>query len=1143
MSDGLEITLLGGLRVTRHGVELDLGRPKQRLVFVLLALEADRVVPAERLLELLWGAEGDKERGALQSYVSNLRRVLEPGPAGTPASVLVRRAPGYVLVVDRDRVDGHRFERLVDEGRRARAAGDEPATLAAMEAALALWAGPPLPELAGEAPVVDATRRWGGLRLVAAEAAAEVHLRAGAADAAVALLEPLLGVDAHERLHTSAALALYRVGRQADALRVLDGVRTQLREGAGLEPTEDLRRLERQILEHDPALRGVAPTRPAARSLVPTVPARSPDAVLFGRDAELDALGAALLRAAAGAGGVVTVIGPPGAGKTALVEGALDALEGTAVVWARCPESAAAPPYWPLTHLAEQLQETGVVAAPSVDDPALGGDAFVIAQRWARALRAASRPVALVVDDLQWADRDTLRVLTHLAAELRTTSVALVVTARPLDPEEGTDLVSCRAELARAGVVDVVVSDLDVSAVEAWVTASTGRADPDLAAAVHERAGGNALFVRELLLLAQGGPDVASGSSGGRLGTVPPGVQAVVRRRVGLLPAPTQRLLSLASVMGTELDVVVLADVSGASTEQVLTDLAPALAARLLTEEPEAGRLRFSHAIVTEALFAELPPARRASGHAAVARALLVHRPGEDGAALVAHHALAGSLAGTADLAATAAARAAQLATERSAHADAAHLWGLATEALARSRPSDQPARAAHLVALAQAHERADQMPEAKRAVAEALRLGRALDDAATVAAAAAVVNHASIFPNQGYGEVDHEMVTLLERLLAGAEPGDRPERVLLQAALATELVHTDEQARRDELTRDALEAARRLEDPLLLVRALHARTFALKEPLASSARRAVAQELAEVAERHRLGDDWALLGHLQVALTDFGLGAIPAASGALPSLRARAERPVGQALRSQLALLGAHLALVQGRGEEALRQGDEAHDLFRRSRPDQAGPIRLAQQLTFAHDLGGVEPVLAAFPPEVRGPGYTTAIQLYAAVMLFDLGRPADARARIPMPPGALLDRPLDYLTVFLDVAAATVAAETADEVAAAGLLTRLAPLAGRWANAGTGAGSLGFVDLALARLQVVAGDHAAARQGFEQAVVVHERAGTPPWLARTLVHQGRFLRSVGDGAAGDAALARAAQLAELHRLPIVAAQVAATA
>jgi hypothetical protein len=138
------------------------------------------------------------------------------------------------------------------------------------------------------------------------------------------------------------------------------------------------------------------------------------------------------------------------------------------------------------------------------------------------------------------------------------------------------------------------------------------------------------------------------------------------------------------------------------------------------------------------------------------------------------------------------------------------------------------------------------------------------------------------------------------------------------------------------------------------------------------------------------------------------------------------------------------------------------------------------------------------------------------------------------------LPDRPLDYQTIFIDVAAATVAVELRDLDAAAGLLARLAPWAGRWANAGTAAGSLGLVELALGRLHAVLGHDDDARRWFAAAVAGHEQAGSPAWLARSLLHQGRYLRSQGDDVAAQRAFLRAAGIAEEYALVIVARQVA---
>ena len=205
--------MFGGLRLEHDGREVDLGRPRQRFVLAVLAIEANRVVATDRLTDLLWKRDGEKERASLHAYISNLRRVLEPErERATPSTVLVRQSPGYRLVIPRAQIDALRFEDLVEQGIASR-------DIAVLREAIGLWADP-LPEMAAEPVVVEAVGRWRGLLGAALEAAADLHLRAGDAAAAEQLLAPHLSAfPLRERMAALAALALYRTGRQADALR------------------------------------------------------------------------------------------------------------------------------------------------------------------------------------------------------------------------------------------------------------------------------------------------------------------------------------------------------------------------------------------------------------------------------------------------------------------------------------------------------------------------------------------------------------------------------------------------------------------------------------------------------------------------------------------------------------------------------------------------------------------------------------------------------------------------------------------------------------------------------------------------------------------------------------------------------------
>ena len=256
--------------------------------------------------------------------------------------------------------------------------------------------------MAAEPVVVEAVGRWHGLLGAALEGAADLHLRAGDAAAAEQLLSPHLSAfPLRERMAALAALALYRTGRQADALRVVDRARGALADTAGLDVGSELQALERQMLDQSPAL------DPEPSSFTSS---------LFGRDDELATLQRVAARLGERRGGVVTVMGPSGIGKTALVEELTSSLErqGTSVAWARCPEAAAVPPFWPLT-------KVGLIDADAVT----ATDPFAHAQQLAREAAQHTGARVLVIDDLQWADTDTLRVLTHLAAELRHTSTLL----------------------------------------------------------------------------------------------------------------------------------------------------------------------------------------------------------------------------------------------------------------------------------------------------------------------------------------------------------------------------------------------------------------------------------------------------------------------------------------------------------------------------------------------------------------------------------------------------------------------------------------------------------------------------------------------------------------------------------------------
>jgi len=252
-----EFGILGPLEVSRSGHAVPLGGPRQRAVLALLLLEANRVVSMDRLAEDVW--DGNPPEGwvtTLQTYVSHLRRVLEPGRApGAAGEVLVTRGRGYLLRVGREQLDAARFQDGFTAGRAALEEGRPREAAQLLRQALDLWRGPVLADLADYAFTRSESVRLEELRLATLEARIDADLALGRHDALTAELEQL--VAAHplrERLHGQLMLALYRCGRQADALAAYQRVRDLLTGELGIDPGEPLQRLHASVLAHDPEL-------------------------------------------------------------------------------------------------------------------------------------------------------------------------------------------------------------------------------------------------------------------------------------------------------------------------------------------------------------------------------------------------------------------------------------------------------------------------------------------------------------------------------------------------------------------------------------------------------------------------------------------------------------------------------------------------------------------------------------------------------------------------------------------------------------------------------------------------------------------------------------------------------------------------
>ena len=492
----MKYSLLGPLEVyDAAGARQRLGSPKLRSLLTLLLVDANRVVPLDRLIDQLWAGEPPASSTAtLQAYVWQLRKLLEPDrPNRAPAEVLITEPPGYRLVVGEGELDVEDFERHVARGAALVDAGDPAAAVEPLDAALSLWRGTPLADLAGEPAVLSFVTRLEELHLLAQERRIDAELALGHAAEAVTRAETLSAAHPlRERLWAQRILGLYRSGRQADSLRTYQECRRLLGEELGIEPGRELRELEEAVLRQDDAVLawtapvagtapGPAPSSPAPATpeviepapavdpstAAPTAADAGPESLaarpvarggFVGRDHELSVLRAGLDAVAAGRGRVIALEGTAGIGKTRIVEQLADEASGRAlgVVWTRCVADAGRPPLWPwhelLTQIAQRPHAQPVDTQPADPVPAsapvlaAGGEAsadpehdrFMLLSSTVDRLVSHGRSdhLVVVVDDLHSADAASLQLLRLLLDRIDDTGLLVVVTTRRTDAQD-----------------------------------------------------------------------------------------------------------------------------------------------------------------------------------------------------------------------------------------------------------------------------------------------------------------------------------------------------------------------------------------------------------------------------------------------------------------------------------------------------------------------------------------------------------------------------------------------------------------------------------------------------------------------------------------------------------------------------------
>lgn len=882
----VEFRILGTLDVMDGERSLGFPRAKPRALLAMLVMHANQVVSADRLLDALWGdRQPSSATNTLQSHVSYLRQSLAAASESPERAPLIRtQAPGYILTVDPGQIDARRFERLLAEGRRALAAGDPQAAARLLEEAICLWRGPALADFAGETFASLEATRLEELRLAALEAQGEAELALGHHVEMAGRLQALVAEHPlRERLWSQFMVALYRCGRQAEALRAFQTARHVLAEELGIDPGPDLRQLEADILVQAPSLAcDPHPDRALGirRDFEPGDPTGShlrPEGVPFpgmlstgsgvdyvGREELLASLAQARQSALAGTCRTVFLAGEPGVGKTRTVAEVARAAfaQGALVLYGHCDEDVAVPyqPFvealdWYTTHADEpvlgrypaeltRLQpllgtRVANLGRPVSSDPR--SEEYLLFEATSSWLIELSRrhPLVLILDDLHWASKPVLVLLRHVlrAATADVAAVPMLVlgTYRDTEVNPHHPLANLLADLHRLTPVErMALVGLSRGEVEEFVTRALGPAGAEeknwLAQSLYTDTEGNPFFLHEVLRHltetgAIGAQQLGHAPAGNRSLSVPQHVREVVARRIRRLPAPAQDVLSVAAVVGADLDVELLAALCELPEDTLLEALDHSRRARVI-EETGADRYRFAHALVRATLVEEQSATRKRRLHQRIAEVIEKLWP-EDLVSLAHHYTEAGPDGRDRSRAVRYSLAAAEQALAARALADAEARFQDVLRLLAGSADPDASDRIRAMCGLGEA-QRDQGDAEYRTTLLDAARLAQECGDVDLLVRAA--LSNSRELPSV-IGGIDAERLTVAESALAAVGPEPSAERALLLAQQAAEISFTRDDHRRLALADEAEAMARLVGDEGLLARALNRTGYAAFSP------------------------------------------------------------------------------------------------------------------------------------------------------------------------------------------------------------------------------------------------------------------------------------------------------------------------
>jgi DNA-binding CsgD family transcriptional regulator/transcriptional regulator with XRE-family HTH domain len=579
---------------------------------------------------------------------------------------------------------------------------------------------------------------------------------------------------------------------------------------------------------------------------------------LVGREREFGILHEALEQTISGRGQVILLTGEPGAGKTRLAEeltGHANALH-IQTTWGRCYPGAGAPAFWPWIQLLRALLNRH---DPDQVRTCLGDGARDIAQilpelrKWWSDLPptilegdtarfrlydsmttflrnlADDHPLLIVLDDLQWADHSSLLLLEFLAREIQENRLLLLGLYRDTEVNSGEPLTAVVAEITRQPQNrNLTLQGLSQHEVRTMIELLVGGAIPaGLDAQVANRTAGNPFFIMEMIgfLETTGLSNLPTGQ-GEWHAAIPTGVRELIRQRLRQMPGDCQDALEVASIIGREFDLRLLREISQLPTEKLLDALDTAVRARIL-QAPSgiAVNYRFIHDLIRETVYDDLPPSRRVELHDKVGRALerLSRRETSPQYGRVAHHFLLAAPLDSYEPALRYLTLAGDQAMESIAYDNAAEYFGKAVELLRQSGELDTQRGAELMLRLGEAQRRAGNIPSARATFQNAAAIARHKNLPEHLARAALGVSGGIVLVGRN-DEVARTLLDEASKLLGTGDSALRAECLARKALTFPITVSEEEAESRFNISREAVEIARRVGDPGSLAIALHAR-------------------------------------------------------------------------------------------------------------------------------------------------------------------------------------------------------------------------------------------------------------------------------------------------------------------------------